>query len=352
MKNLLSIIPGHSLRLQWTPVLVRACACFLITAGCTSEKEKEASINPTFTVGVVYDKGGKDDKAFNSMVEEGLARAKAEHSVEIKDVEPNDDNSYEPSLNALAQRGVPLIIAVGFTQKAAVERVAPKHPKTHFLLIDAEVNAPNVTSAVFADHEGSFLVGYLAARHSKTSRIGFLGGMDVPLIRRFHLGYEAGAKHFNPKIELNVQYVGVTGEAWANPNRAKELAKNLYSKGIDIIFGAAGKSNLGLFDAAEERSAFAIGVDSNQNWIKPGRIITSMVKRVDEAVFQAISSFKKSELKGGTLAMDLKNNGVGFSLDDHNRDLIAKYVKDVEEIRQQIIDGRIKVPDYYEKQKK
>ncbi len=230
-------------------------------------------------VGLILDKGGKDDKSFNAAAYKGAMEAKSKLSVFVKEVEATDDNAYETLLKSLAAKKFELIIAVGIAQAEAVKKVSAQFPNTKFAIVDAEVNEKNVRSLLFQEHEGSYLMGVIAAMTSKTGKIGFIGGMDIPLIRRFEMGYKAGAEKVNPKIKLVSNFVGVTSDSWNNPPKGKELALAQYDGGADVIFSAAGASGTGLFDAAEEKKKLAIGVDSNQNWIKPGFILTSMLKR-------------------------------------------------------------------------
>ncbi|WP_413586212.1 BMP family lipoprotein [Bdellovibrio sp. HCB274] len=301
-------------------------------------------------VGLVLDKGGKDDKSFNSAAYAGATKAEKDLKIELKYVEATDTNAIENLHRNFARKNYDLVIGVGFAQTDAVKKVAAQFPKVKFAIVDGEVTAANVRSLMFEEHEGSFLVGALAAMASKTGSVGFVGGMDIPLIRRFAMGYAAGAKHINPKIKLSENYVGVTGEAWNNPAKSKELALAQYGKGVDVIFVAAGASNTGVFDAAEEKKKFAIGVDSNQNWMKPGTILTSMLKAVDVAVYDTIKETKDGKFKEEIARFGLKNAGVDYTLDKYNEKLITPDMKKkVDEIKKKIIDGQIQVPDYYKK---
>jgi basic membrane protein A len=328
-----------------------------ITLACTRNSNSNTSSPAVeaketgIRVGLVLDKGGKDDKSFNGAAFVGANKAVQDLKIQLKVVESPDDSAFEPAMRTLAEREYPLVIAVGFAQIDALKKVAPQFPKTQFAIVDGRVDAANVASLLFAEHEGSYLVGYLAALASKTGKIGFIGGMDVPLIRRFQMGYEAGAKAANPKIDLTANYVGVNSTAWANPSRAKELAMSQYARGEDIVFAAAGASNAGLFDAAEEQKKLAIGVDSNQNMIKPGRILTSMLKRVDTAVYDVIKSKQDGSFKPGVRYFGLADKGIDYAVDENNKALIAPYQAKLEEIRAKIIRGEIKVPDYYETHK-
>ncbi len=323
--------------------------------GCIRKKHQAAGANGVggdpIKVGVVLDKGGKDDKSFNSAADRGAHLATNDLGIRLKEVESSDDAAFEPALRKFAERGYPLVIAIGFSQADAVKKVAPQFPKTHFALVDGIVEAPNVENLMFAEHEGSYMVGYLAALVSKTHKIGFIGGMDIALIRRFEMGYEAGVKAADPKSELFVNYVGVNSSAWANPSRGKELALSQYQRGADVVFHAAGASGLGIFDAAQELGKFAIGCDSNQNAIRPGRVLTSMLKRVDNAVYDAIKQQIAGEFNAGTKTFGLKDKGIDYAIDENNQKLIAPYKDKLESVRRQVESGQIKVPDFYETSK-
>ena len=303
-----------------------------------------------FKVGLVLDRGGKDDKSFNSSAYAGAQEAKKKLGIALKFVEATDDNAFEPLLRAFAEREYDLIIGIGFAQKDSIAKVAAQFPNRHFAIVDAQVDAPNVRSLLFEEHEGAFVVGAIAALTSKTGKIGFVGGMDIPLIRRFALAYEAGAKHVNPSVAVAANYVGITSEAWNNPPKGKELALSQYESGADIVFAAAGASGLGVFDAAEEKKKFAIGVDANQDWTKPGLILTSMLKRVDRAVYSSIEDSLNGKFTGGIKRFGLANHGVDYSVDEFNSKILTEAVrKRADEIKAAIIAGQITVPDYYKK---
>lgn len=304
-------------------------------------------------VGLVLDKGGKDDRSFNASAFAGASRAKEKLKATLKYVEATDDSAFEPMLRALAQKKFDIIFAIGVSQVDSVKKVAAQFPDQKFAIVDGIVDAPNVRSIIFEEHEGSFIVGALAAMASKSSTVGFIGGMDIPLIRRFEKGYEAGVKAVKPQAKVLINFVGMTSDAWNNPARAKELAVTQYNGGADVIFAAAGASGTGLFDAAEEKGKFAIGVDSNQNWVKPGRVLTSMVKKIDEAVFAACEEVNAGKFKGGTLRFGLASKGVDYSLDQYNDALVTPEMrKKLEELKQKVIAGKVKVPDYYLMNKK
>lgn len=309
-----------------------------------------AALSAPLKVGLVLDKGGKDDKSFNSAAYLGATKAQKELGIELKYVEATDSNAIENLHRAFAKKDVDLIIGVGFAQADAVKKIAAQFPQKKFAIVDGEVDATNVKALLFEEHEGSYLVGALAALKSKSGKLGFIGGMDIPLIRRFEMGFEAGVKKINPKAQLTSNFIGVTGEAWNNPAKAKELALSQLNAGVDIIFVAAGASGSGVFDAVEEKKKLAIGVDSNQNWIKPGSILTSMLKRVDVAVFDVIKEASEGQFKGGVIRFGLKSKGVDYALDQHNQNLISPEQKaQLEKIKLEIISGKIQVPDFYKR---
>jgi len=305
-----------------------------------------------FKVGLVLDKGGKDDKSFNSSAYEGATKAQKDLGIELKYVEATDSNAIETLHRAFASKGFDLIIGIGFAQADAVKKIAAQFPDRKFALVDGEVNAPNVKSLLFEEHEGSYLMGIVAAENSK-SKVGFIGGMDIPLIRRFEMGYEAGIKKDKPAMSLISNFIGITPDAWNNTAKAKELALAQYNSGVDVIFVAAGASNAGVFDAAEETKKFAIGVDSNQDWIKPGFILTSMLKRVDVAVFDTIKQVKDGKFTGGVVRYGFKDKGIDYSVDQYNEKILSQVLrKKLDETKSQIVAGKIKVPDYYKTGKK
>lgn len=302
-------------------------------------------------VGLVLDKGGRDDKSFNAAAFRGATDAEKKLGIELKVVESSDDAALEPSLRTFARKGYNLIIAIGFVQADPIKKVSADFPKTQFLLVDSTVDAPNVRSVTFNEHEGSYLVGTIACLASKKHTVGFVGGMDIPLIRRFELGYRSGAEAAGGcKVISN--YVGSTSDAWRNPTKGKELALSQISQSADVIFHAAGTSGLGVFDAIEEKGALGIGVDSNQNWIKPGKILTSMVKRVDLVIFKAIEDKVNSRFTPGAITLGLNDGSIDYAIDDFNRALITPSIqKSVEEKKKLILGGKLKVPDYYERHK-
>ena len=325
-----------------------ACGC-VRHGGDGRQSVDGASEKSAFKVGLVLDKGGRDDKSFNSAAFLGATNASHDFGARVKTVETPDDSAYEPALRAFAERGFPLVIAIGFGQAEAVSKVASAFPKIHFAIVDGKAGEANVASLLFAEHEGSYLVGYLAGLATKTGTVGFVGGMDIPMIRRFEMGYAAGARAARPDVEILENYVGINSSAWANPSRGKELALGQYDRGADVVFHAAGASGVGVFDAAEERGELAIGVDSNQNCVKPGRVLTSMLKRVDTAVYDTIRDAIAGRYASGVRAFGVADKGVDYAADDCNAALIKPFRARVEAQRAKLISGEIEAPDYYKR---
>jgi basic membrane protein A len=315
-------------------------------SGCSMRSPASDDGEKKIKVGIVFDIGGKDDRSFNAAAYQGVVRAKQDLPIVLRDVEPGDPTSIEPALRAFAQYGYDLIIGVGFAQGPILKQVAADYPQLHFVIIDSVVELPNVAGLLFKEHEGSFLVGMIAAETSKTGVLGFVGGMDIPLIHRFAKGYEEGARYVNPDVRILQNYVGITDAAWNNPSKGRELANAQYERGADVIFQAAGNSGLGVFDAAESYRKFAIGVDANQNWVKPGFILTSMLKRIDNAVYSVVKDEVAGQFKGGIHVYGLENDGVGYAMDEYNQKLIPPAViEKVEQARRDIVSGKIKVTD-------
>jgi basic membrane protein A and related proteins len=296
---------------------------------------------------VVYDAGGKFDKSFNEAAYNGIERYKKETGGAYLDFEIQNDTQREQAFRRMAQKGANPIIGVGFTQASAIEKVAKEFPQLKFAIVDMVVNLPNVQSVVFKEQEGSFLAGMAAALSSKTGKVGFVGGMDVPLIRRFQCGYEQGAKYANPKAEVLANMTGTTPAAWSDPTRGGELARNQFSRGVDVVYAAAGGTGVGVYQAAKDAGKLAIGVDSNQNHLHPGTMLTSMTKGVDVAVFNIAKSVKDGTFKAGISALGLKESGVGLAMDANNAKLIsADLQKKLAAAQADIVSGKIKVADY------
>ena len=299
------------------------------------------------TPAIVFDMGGKFDKSFNEAAYNGAERFKKETGTAYREFEITNENQREQALTNLARRGVGVIVSVGFAQQAAVEKIAPQFPNVKFVIIDSVVNAPNAQSIIFKEEEGSFLVGALAAMASKTGKVGFVGGMDIPLIRAFGCGYAQGAKYINPKAEYIANMTGTTPAAWRDPAKGAELAISQFDRGVDVVFAAAGGTGIGVMQAAKDKGKLAVGVDSNQNHVQPGTVLTSMLKRVDNAVYNSFMDVKKGTWKAGTVSLGLKEDGVDWALDDNNRKLVtADMEAKIKAIRADIISGKIKAVDY------
>ena len=291
---------------------------------------------------VIYDMGGKFDKSFNQAGYNGAEKWKKETGKTYLEFEISNPTQREQANRRMAERGANPIVGIGFSQGSSLEKVAKEFPKLQFALIDSVVALPNVQSIVFKEHEGSFLVGMMAAMASKTGKVGFIGGMDIPLIRKFQCGFEQGAKHANPKAQVTGNMTGTTPAAWNDPARGAELAKAQFAGGVDVVFAAAGATGTGVYQAAKDAGKLAIGVDSNQNHLHPGTMLTSMVKRVDVAVYNAFKG-----VKPGVTSLGLAEGGVDYALDEHNAKLVSPDMKKkVDAAKADIISGKIKVIDY------
>jgi basic membrane protein A len=305
--------------------------------------EAQTTIKPAIGVRT----GGKFDTSCKEGVSMGAEKFKKETGITVAEFEPSNETQFEQALRRFAQRGQDPIVAVGFSQAVALEKVAKEFPNVHFTIIDSVVNLPNVQSIVFKEHEGSFLVGVLAAMASKSGKVGFVGGMDIPLIRRFQCGYEQGVKYANPNAELIANMTGTTPAAWNDPSRGAELAKGQFDRGVDVVYAAAGATGLGVLQAAKDRGKLGIGVDSNQNHLHPGSILTSMLKRVDLATYNSFKAAQDGTWKGGVQVLGLKEGGVDWALDKDNEKLITPEMKaKVDAARADIASGKIAVHDY------
>jgi basic membrane protein A len=291
---------------------------------------------------VVFDMGGKFDKSFNEAAYNGIEKWKKETGKKYLSFEITNESQREQAIRRMAERGASPIIGIGFGQASSIEKVAKEFPKLQFAIIDMVVDLPNVQSVVFKEQEGSFLVGTIAAMASKSGKVGFVGGMDIPLIRKFECGYKQGALFANPKAEVIGNMTGTTGAAWNDPARGGELAKAQFSQGVDVVFAAAGGTGIGVYQAAKDSSKLAIGVDSNQNHLHPGTMLTSMLKRVDTAVYNVARGHK-----AGVTVLGLKEGGVDYAVDTNNAKLITPEIKKkVEAAKADIISGKIKVADF------
>lgn len=314
------------------------------------EEKKEKTDNSKLKVGLVFDVGGRGDKSFNDAAYKGLEKAKKDFGIDFEVIDPGEGSDRESALRKLASMNdIGLVFGVGFIFTEDITKIARDFPNKKFGCIDYTVNSekdipPNLTALEFKEEEGSFLVGTLAALSTKTNKIGFVGGMESALIKKFETGFTNGVKYINPNIKVSVGYVSVTGDGFKNPGKAKEIALSQFSSGADIIYHASGLSGLGVFEAARDQKKLAIGVDLNQYNEAPGFVLTSMTKQVDEIIYQTIKDFKDGNFKGGVKSLGLKEKGVDYVYDDNNKKLIPDDIrKKVEDIRTKIISGEIKV---------
>jgi len=326
---------------------------FIITIFISSCGQKQSQQDTgKIKVGLVFDVGGRGDKSFNDAAYRGLEKAKIDLGIEYEYIEPGPGADREAALRQFSSRpDINIIFGIGFIFTDEITKIAVEFPDKKFACVDYTYDPgkqlpPNLIALEFKEEEGSFLVGVLAALTTKTNKIGFVGGMESPLIKKFEVSYVAGAKYVNPKCEVLVGYAGVTGDAFKNPGRGKELALGQYSQGADIIYHASGVTGLGVFEAARETKKLAIGVDSDQNEEAPGFILTSMIKVVDNAVFDCIKQTKDGTFKGGRAeTYGLKSKGVDYIYNDKNKNLITDETRNkVEAIKKDIIDGKIQVP--------
>jgi basic membrane protein A len=317
--------------------LLGAAAAAALTAGM-------ATAQP----GLIIDLGGKFDKSFNESAYNGAQRWVEETGGSYAETELANEAQREQTMRRMVERNeADPVVVLGFANASTLEVVAPDYPDTTFVIVDMVVDQPNVKSVVFSEHEGSYLVGMMAAMASETGTVSFVGGMDVPLISKFACGYAQGAKAVDEDIEVIVNMTGTTPSAWNDPVRGGELTRSQISQGSDVVFAAAGGTGVGVLQAAADEGILSIGVDSNQNYLHPGQVLTSMVKRVDNAVYDAFSQAEAGTLETGIEVMGLGNDGVGFAMDENNADLVSdEMVAAVEEAKAQIIAGEISVHDY------
>lgn len=294
---------------------------------------------------LIYDLGGKFDKSFNEAAFGGAQRWVEETGGSYKELEMQSEAQREQALRRLAETGANPIVMTGFAFGDVLNKVAPDYPDVSFAIIDMVVDQPNVQSVVFTEEQGSYLAGVMAAMTSQTDIVGFIGGMDIPLIHKFECGYAQGFKAVKPEGKLLINYTGTTPAAWNDPVKGGELAKAQKSQGADVIYAAAGGTGIGVLQAAADEGILSIGVDSNQNHLHPGKVLTSMVKRVDNAVFDAFAA--GTEMVPGVKVMDLAAGGVGVAIDEHNQALVtAEMQAAIDDAAAKIASGEIKVHDY------
>ena len=294
---------------------------------------------------LIFDLGGKFDKSFNEMAFTGAQRWAEETGNSFREIELQSEAQREQALRRFAEAGANPIVMAGFAFASALETVADEYPDTKFTIIDMVVDKPNVRSVVFNEHEGSYLVGMMAAQASKSGTVGFIGGMDIPLIRKFACGYVQGAKAVNPNATVIQNMTGTTPAAWNDPVKGSELTKAQIAQGADVVYAAAGGTGVGVQQTAADEGILSIGVDSNQNYMHPGKVLTSMMKRVDNAVYDAFT--QGENLETGFNVMGLSNGGVGYALDDNNATLVSADMQAaVDAAAAAIGSGALSVHDY------
>ncbi|WP_209903619.1 MULTISPECIES: BMP family ABC transporter substrate-binding protein [unclassified Rhizobium] len=315
----------------------------LIAVAALSSTAIAAEVKPA----LVYGTGGKFDKSFNEAAYAGAEQFKKETGTDYRDFEPKDDTQGEQAIRNFASRGYNPVVAVSFAWTSAMEKVAAEFPDTKFVIVDSVVDLKNVRSVLYKEEEGSYLVGVLAGLASKTGKVGFIGGMDIPLIRKFGCGYAQGVKAAKPDAQVFQNMTGTTGAAWNDPVRGGELTKNQIDQGADVVYAAAGATGLGVLQTAADNKKFSIGVDSNQNHLHPGSVLTSMVKRVDLAVYNAYKDLKDDKFTAGIQSLGVKEDGVSAAIDDSNKSLITPEMQAaVDKAKADIIAGTVKVHDY------
>lgn len=294
---------------------------------------------------LIFDLGGKFDKSFNEAAFAGAQRWAEETGESFREIELQSEAQREQALRRFAENGNNPIVMTGFAFGNVLSEVAPDYPDTKFAIIDMVVDEPNVRSVVFNEHEGSYLVGMMAAMASESGTVGFIGGMDIPLIRKFACGYAQGAKAVDEDITVLSNMTGTTPAAWNDPVKGSELTKAQISQGADVIYAAAGGTGVGVLQTAADEGILSVGVDSNQNYMHPGKVLTSMLKRVDNAVYDAIT--QGEALETGINVMGVGNGGIDYALDEHNETLVGSEMKTaVDEAKDKIANGDLSVHDY------
>lgn len=303
------------------------------------------NITASIKVGLIYDVRGRGDLSFCDAAYAGAKKATEKWDITLKEINPKQSTDTEIALRRLAELKFDLIIGVGFLFREPMNRVAADFPNVNFALIDAVAKPKNVASLIYKAHEGTFLAGVIAALKTKSKKVGFVGGMKIPLVEAFEIGFNAGIKKTNPEIELQANYVGVTPQAFDDPAKGKELALAQYKNGVDIILVAAGASGLGVIEAAMETKKYVIWVDSNGNGLIPGQVLTSIIKGVELSVYQMIENVMNNTFTGGVKNYGLKEGGVEYIVDEENKNLLSdEIIKKVEEFKAKIIAKEIIVP--------
>ena len=320
----------------------------LAAAGIIAVLAIASAFAADFKPAVIYDMGGKFDKSFNEGVYNGIKRFQDETGIEVMEFEVTNETQREQAMQRMVDRGATLVLGVGFAQADAINKVAGENPDRNFAIIDVNwLDQPNLRQYAFKEHEGSYLVGMAAALASKTGKVGFVGGMDIPLIRAFACGYVQGVKDVNADIEVIQNMTGTTPAAWNDPGKGAELTQSQIDRGADVIYQAAGGTGIGVIRAAADAGKFSIGVDSNQNHLAPGSVLTSMLKRVDVAAYETMKDAMSGSFDTGVRILGLAEGGVGWALDENNEKLISGDMKaKIESASSDIVAGKIAVHDY------
>ena len=309
-----------------------------------ADKEETVSLKPA----VVFDMGGKFDKSFNEGVWNGVKKFTEETGIEVMEFEVTNETQREQAMRRMVDKGATVVLGVGFAQADAISKVAADNPDVQFSIIDVGwLDAPNLRQYVFKEHEGSFLVGVAAAKASQTGKVGFVGGQDIGLISRFACGYVGGVKSILPNAEVYENMTGSTPAAWNDPARGAELTRSQIDRGADVVYHAAGGTGVGVIQAAADAGKLAIGVDSNQNGLAPGSVLTSMLKRVDVAAYETFMDAKNNAFTSGVQVLGIAEGGVDWALDDNNKSLITADIKSaIEKAKDGILSGDIVVHDF------
>ena len=308
------------------------------------DKKETVSFKPA----VVFDMGGKFDKSFNEGVWNGVKKFTEETGIEVMEFEVTNETQREQAMRRMVDKGATVVLGVGFAQADAISKVAADNPNVQFSIIDVGwLDAPNLRQYVFKEHEGSYLVGIAAAKATKTGKVGFVGGQDIGLISKFACGYVGGVKSVLPNAEIYENMTGSTPSAWNDPARGAELTRSQIDRGADVVYHAAGGTGVGVIQAAADAGKLAIGVDSNQNGLAPGSVLTSMLKRVDVAAYETFMDAKNGKFTSGVKALGIAEGGVDWALDENNESLITADIKSaVEAAREAILSGSVTVHDY------
>ena len=308
------------------------------------DKKETVSFKPA----VVFDMGGKFDKSFNEGVWNGVKKFTEETGIEVMEFEVTNETQREQAMRRMVDKGATVVLGVGFAQADAISKVAADNPNVQFSIIDVGwLDAPNLRQYVFKEHEGSYLVGVAAAKATKTGKVGFVGGQDIGLISKFACGYVGGVKSVLPNVEIYENMTGSTPSAWNDPARGAELTRSQIDRGADVVYHAAGGTGVGVIQAAADAGKLAIGVDSNQNGLAPGSVLTSMLKRVDVAAYETFMDAKNGKFTSGVKALGIAEGGVDWALDENNESLITADIKSaVEAAREAILSGSVTVHDY------